>query len=208
MLLVLQVLLQLGHFFHLLLTLGTLCFGGIHVLFQLVHQFLIVSGHGLQHFGAGSELAETVGVQKNLQSAHAASGVKSYQTLFKLVDGVLDLRLGSVQLHGELGNAVVQILNVLTGGVDLLLKHVDLFLQGILISLLFRLFVAELVKLVLKFLLFRFQTTLLRLNLRHGLSGNRQGSHYSHAKGHKSGKQPFGKFSVHRAFPPHMQMKD
>ena len=206
-LLVFQGLLQLGHFVHLGLALFPFRAGRFHIGLQLVHQVLVMGGHVLNHFRAGGELAEAVGVQQDLQGADVARGVQGHQTLFELVDGVLDLRLRGVQLHGQLGDALVQVINILAGGVDLLLHHLNLLLQGVLISLLFRLLVAKVVQLALQVFLFRLKPVLLGLDLSHGLSRGAQRGDTGHAQGHQPTAQPLFPAFFHKALPPFCKVK-
>ena len=199
-LLALQGLLELGYLPLLglhLLALGT---GRVHIGLQLVHQLLVVGCHRVHQLHAGGKIRKALRVQQDFQSAHVACGVQGHQPLFKLVDGVLNLRLGSIQLHGQLVDAGIQIVDVLAGGVDLLLHHVNLLLQVFLLGLFFRLVVAKLLQLCLQLVLLCLKPVLLGLDLRHGLGGNAQGDHSCHAQGQQAGKQALAKFAVHKLF--------
>ena len=200
LLVALQALLQLGYPGLLLLHLGALGRGVVHVLLELIHQLLVPLAHGVQQLGPQGELAEAVGIQQDLQGADGPGPVQGHHPLAELLDGAGHLLLGFLQLQGELVDALVELVDLLPGGVDLPLQVGDLGLQVLLFRLLVRLLLLQGVQLVLQLLVFLLQLLLFRLRLGHAVGQGPGGHHGQHAQGHQARPQPPAKaMSLHKS---------
>ena len=126
--------------------------GRLDVFFQSINHGLVMGCHVLQQCHSGGEFRKALGIQKYFQGAHIACGVKDHQARLELVDSILYRLQGLVQLQGQFLNTGVQVIDILPGGQNLFLDHVDLLLQGILIFLLLGFILPQAVQLGLQLL--------------------------------------------------------